>query len=132
MKVRFAMPEADAETTTTGLLICDDLFFSSKVTGTADALGLKVNVIENVDELPKKLSESSYRCVILDLTMPGLNPAEVMSAMPSENRPAVIAFGSHVMTARLQEARDAGCDEVMPKSQFSGSLPEILKRVLRN
>ncbi|MCH7988117.1 MAG: response regulator [Planctomycetes bacterium] len=126
------MPEADAETTTTGLLICDDLFFSSKVTGTADALGLKVNVIENVDELPKKLSESSYRCVILDLTMPGLNPAEVMSAMPSENRPAVIAFGSHVMTARLQEARDAGCDEVMPKSQFSGSLPEILKRVLRN
>ena len=28
-------------------------------------------------------------------------------------------------------ARDAGCDEVMPKSQFSGSLPEILKRVLK-
>lgn len=93
-------------------------------------MGLKVEVIENVNEVSAKLAESSYRCVILDLSMPGLNPAEVMSAMPAENRPAVIAFGSHVMTARLQEARDAGCDEVMPKSQFSGSLPEILKRVL--
>ena len=124
------MSEANAESPTTGLLICEDLFYSSKVTGTADALGLKVDVIEHVEELPAKLAESSYRCVILDLSMPGLNPAEVMSALPNENRPAVIAFGSHVMTARLQEARDAGCDEVMPKSQFSGSLPEILKRVL--
>ena len=125
------MSEADAESPTTGLLICEDLFYSSKVTGTADTLGLKVDVIEHVEELPAKLAESSYLCVMLDLSMPGLNPAEVMSAMPSENRPVVIAFGSHVMTARLQEARDAGCDEVLPKSQFSGSLPEILKRVLR-
>jgi CheY-like chemotaxis protein len=125
------MSDADAENPTIGLLICEDLFFSSKVTGTADALGLKVDVIENVDEVCAKLTESSYRCLILDLTMPGLNPAEVVSALPNENRPLVIAFGSHVMTARLQEARDAGCEEVMPKSQFSGSLPEILKRVLK-
>ena len=125
------MSEADADSPTTGLLICADLFYSSKVTGTADALGLKVDVIENVEELPAKLAESPYRCLILDLSMPGLNPAEVLSAMPDENRPVVLAFGSHVMTARLQEARDAGCDEVMPKSQFSGSLPEILKRVFR-
>ena len=123
------MSEGDAESPTTGLLICADLFFSSKVTGTADALGLKVDVIENAKQLLAKLAESPCRCVILDLSMPGLNPAEVMSALPNENRPAVIAFGSHVMTARLQEARDAGCDEEMPKSQFSGSLPEILKRI---
>ena len=125
------MSDGDAETPTTGLLICADLFYSSKVTGTADALGLKVDVIEHVEELPAKLAESLYRCLILDLSLPGLDPAEVMSALPNETRPCVIAFGSHVMTARLQEARDAGCDEVMPKSQFSGSLPEILKRVLK-
>jgi hypothetical protein len=39
-----------------------------------------------------------------------------------------IAFGSHVDKARLDEARAAGCDEVMPRSKFSGELPALLGR----
>jgi len=40
----------------------------------------------------------------------------------------VIAFGSHVDKARLDEARAAGCDEVMPRSRFSSELPALLRR----
>ena len=42
----------------------------------------------------------------------------------------MIAFGSHVATDRLDEARTAGCDDVMPRSRFSGQLPDILRATL--
>lgn len=114
----------------TGILICDDLFFSSKVTGTAGVLGLKVDVVESIAELTARLAETAPQCVILDLSMQGLKPADVIAALPTENRPTVIAFGSHVMTEQLQAAKDAGCDEVMPKSRFSSELSDILRRNL--
>jgi hypothetical protein len=41
-----------------------------------------------------------------------------------------VAFGSHVDKARLDQARAAGCDEVLPRSKFSGELPELLRRYL--
>ena len=38
----------------------------------------------------------------------------------------VIAFGSHVDHALLDAARAAGCDEVLPRSQFFRTLPALL------
>jgi hypothetical protein len=32
-----------------------------------------------------------------------------------------------VETARLQAARDAGCDVVLPRSRFSAELPRLLE-----
>jgi len=124
------MTKNSSPSPSTGLLLCKDLFFSSKVTGTAEALGLKVDVLEDSVQLAEKLTEFSCRCLILDLAMPGLNVAEVVESLPAENRPVVIAFGSHVLTELLQSAREAGCDEVMPKSQFVSTLAKILKQYL--
>jgi hypothetical protein len=42
-----------------------------------------------------------------------------------------VAFGSHVQTERLQAARDAGCTNVLPRSRFSASLPELLQQYCR-
>jgi CheY-like chemotaxis protein len=122
---------SSTETKATALLISRDLFFSSKVTGTAAELGFRVAVEGNVAEAASKAAHSTFRCILLDLAMPGLKVADVVGALPQANRPTVIAFGSHVDTARLDEARQAGCDEVMPRSKFSATLPEILTRTLR-
>lgn len=113
------------------LLISQDLFFSSKVTSTAIELGFHVVVERNVVQAISRVAALKCRCLILDLATPGLRVADVISALPEANRPSVIAFGAHVLTARLQEAREAGCDDVMPRSKFSATLPEILKRYLR-
>jgi CheY-like chemotaxis protein len=113
------------------LLISQDLFFSSKVTSTAIELGFHVVVERNVVQAVSRVAALKCRCLILDLATPGLRVADVISALPEANRPSVIAFGAHVLTARLQEAREAGCDDVMPRSKFSATLPEILKRYLR-
>jgi hypothetical protein len=60
--------------------------------------------------------------------MPGLKVEEIIGALPTTDRPVVIAFGAHVQADRLRSAREAGCDEVMPRSKFSATLPEILIR----
>jgi len=41
-----------------------------------------------------------------------------------------VAYGSHVDKARLDAARAAGCDEVLPRSKFSAELPDLLRRYL--
>jgi len=124
-----AMSSIDAKGS--ALLVSQDLFFYSKITSTALELGFHIVVEGNVAAVVSKLAALTYRCLILDLSTPGLKVAEVTGALPQANRPTVIAFGSHVLAARLQEARDAGCDEVMARSKFSATLPEILTRCLR-
>ena len=117
-----------ADASAAGLFFTRDLFFGSKVTGTAAALGFRVEMEGDVSQGLSKLSGGDYRCIILDLAMPGLVPADVIGGLPAGNRPRLIAFGSHVNTVRLVEARVAGFDEVLPRSRFSAELPEILTR----
>jgi CheY-like chemotaxis protein len=114
--------------TPTALLISRDLFFTSKITGTAEALGTRVEVVADADAAARRVESEGFRCVFVDLADTGLDVAGFFASLSPENRPPVIAFGSHVATARLQAARDAGCDEVMPRSRFSTSLPELLKK----
>jgi len=112
----------------TALLISRDLFFTSKVTGTASALGIEVQVVGDAQAAIEQLGTRDYRCIFIDLADSGLDVVVLFAGLKRDSRPPVIAFGSHVATARLQAARDAGCDEVMPRSRFSSSLPDLLQK----
>src|SRR6478672_7438403 len=105
--------------TRTALLISRDLFFTSKVTGTASALGVEVQVLGDAQAAAEAVAAHDYRCVFIDLADAGLDVGSFFAGLKGDSRPPVIAFGSHVATARLQAAREAGCDEVMPRSRFS-------------
>ena len=71
-------------------------------------------------------------CVILDLSNPGLNIGETVANLKRlEPPPRVVAYGSHVDTATLKAARAAGCDVVMPRSQFVEELPKSLGEWMR-
>ncbi len=112
-----------------GVLLCDDFFFTSKVTGTASALGVPMREVANLEQLREAVAADPPSLVVVDLGLLGLDVADVIEALPADPRPHVVAFGSHVETTRLQEARDAGCDDVMPRSRFTIELPELLRRV---
>jgi hypothetical protein len=116
--------------TADGLLLSDDLFFGSKVTGTASELGLKVDLEGDVVAALKKLRTGGYRCVIVDLAKRGLAVGDVMASLPPADPPHVIAFGAHVDVNRHDEARDAGCDQVFVRSRFTAALPQILSQYL--
>lgn len=122
------MPEAK-----TGLLLSDDLIFSSRILGTARDLGLLVKTARNAETLVALAREQPPSCVIIDLGNPGLNITDAVTQLrSSEPGVCVVAYGSHVDTASLQAARDAGCDLVLPRSKFvadlAGALPAWFSR----
>jgi CheY-like chemotaxis protein len=107
-----------------GLMLCDDLMFFSRVSGAARAAGHSVRMVRTAADLLAAARTSPPPGVIIDLHNPGLDLpallAELHAACPS--RPRVIAYGSHVEADVLRAARDAGCDRVMPRSQFVSEL----------
>ncbi|MGL4555172.1 MAG: hypothetical protein ACRC33_28735 [Gemmataceae bacterium] len=106
-----------------GLLLSDDLLFTSKITGTAAALGLTVRVARNPAALLDMAAADPPAGVLIDLHHPGLDLAALLPAL---NAPRVVAYGSHVEADTLRAARAAGCDLVLPRSQFVERLPHDL------
>jgi len=115
-----------------GLLLSDDMIFSSRITGTAQALGLKVNAVKSAKNLMAQAKERTPTCVILDLSHPDLRVPESIGELQEvcSPMPRLVAYGSHVDAAALRAAREAGCNIVLPRSAFveqlSGSLPQWL------
>jgi CheY-like chemotaxis protein len=110
-----------------GLLLSDDLLFRSRITGTAVQLGLTVHTVRTAAELLVQAPQLQPTCVLLDLHNPGLQIAETVAALKAHTPPpTIIAYGSHVDTATLKRAREAGCDRVLPRSQFVAELPDAL------
>lgn len=113
------------------LMLSDDLIFNSRVMGTAKDMGAIVRTARNSEVLLKLARESPSACVIIDLANPGLRIGDLAGDL-KQLQPAarVIAYGSHVDVAGLQAAREAGCDVVLPRSQFVANLPADLARWL--
>jgi CheY-like chemotaxis protein len=103
-----------------GLLLSDDLLFNSRIIGTARSLGLDVRSAKDTSSLQRLAAAETPSCIIIDLANPGLNVVELMTWLHDHCRPLprVVAYGSHVDTATLKNARQAGCDPVLPRSKF--------------
>lgn len=112
-----------------GLMLCDDLIFFSRVSGTARAAGLVVKQVRTADAMLNAARQAPPNCVILDLQNEGLDLAALLAqlreACPA--MPRTVAFGSHVEAETLRAARRLGCDLVMPRSQFAEQLEGSLK-----
>jgi DNA-binding NarL/FixJ family response regulator len=104
-----------------GILLSDDLIFSSKVTGTARAVGATVVVVaRSLERFAELMASTPPTGVILDLNFPGLEIAKLMAELHATCpvMPSVTGYGSHVDVATLKAARAAGCQRVMARSQF--------------
>jgi CheY-like chemotaxis protein len=111
-----------------GYVLCDDMIFTSRITGTAQALGLKMKPARTVDALKVLVEQQSPRCLIIDLANPGLKVVELLDFLREKiaASPRVVAYGSHVDAATLHAAREAGCDVVLPRSKFVEELSRAL------
>jgi CheY-like chemotaxis protein len=122
------MPAHSGPVTPIGVLLSDDLIFTSRITGTAQSLGLTIQPARSVAALQALVQQQTPSCVIVDLANPGLVIVDLIgwlhkSCVPG---PRVVAYGSHVDTATLRAAREAGCDVVLPRSTFVEELPSKL------
>jgi CheY-like chemotaxis protein len=111
-----------------GLLLSDDLIFTSRITATARDLGGSVRPARSVEALQALVQQQAPACVIVDLSNPGLRIADLVGWLRETcpRLPRVVAYGSHVDTAGLRAARAAGCDPVLPRSKFVEDLPQAL------
>jgi hypothetical protein len=116
----------------TGLLLSRDLIFTSKVAGTARALGRQVLTAGNAALALAMVEQWRPRAVFVDLAAGELVAPAAILALRQAAGPEVtfLAFGSHVDTDALAAAAGAGCDPVLPRSKFSAELPELIRRYL--
>ena len=117
------IPQTD--TVRNGILLSQDLLFTSKITGTARELGYVVSIVVNKTSAMEAIRAHPVAVVFLDLTAGGLTAPEAIRSYReiAGQETVLVAFGPHVDVDTLDAARQAGCDIVMPRSQFSAQLP---------
>ncbi len=95
-------------------------------------MGLTVKPARSLDQLFALAGQEGPSCILLDLAFPGLDLPELFGRLTEScpTTPRVVAYGSHVDTERLKEARLAGCDPVLPRSKFVEELPKALPQWL--
>ena len=104
-----------------------DLFFSSRVSSVARQAGVTVNVRPAVD--PSEIEEEAALGII-DLGLPGLDIAvAVRQIRETASQLKILAYGAHVDESTLAAAKQAGCDWVLPRSQFDRQIVAILREV---
>ena len=98
-----------------------DLIFSAKISSTGAAVNVPVRVVRTVADL-----EPGASMVLVDLEAEApIDAIERCRTMVPT--PRIVAFGPHVREDLLAAAREAGADEVLPRSSFVARLPELLQ-----
>lgn len=109
--------------------LMDDLFFQVKVAETAKQLGLDFKVAVSPEPF-LDLARSQPKLAIVDLNVRAGGAATVGKLRAAESgtntRLRVIGFLSHLQRDLAEQAKAAGCDEVMPRSAFTQNLAAIL------
>ena len=111
------------------IAVVDDMFFASKIRGTAESLGVKVVFVRSLEQLTKSQTEQPD-LIICDLHSRNIDPvllAETIKGSDQLRSIPLLGFFSHVETQLQRAASEAGFDKVIPRSVFSRDLASILR-----
>lgn len=113
------------------LLACvEDLFFRSKIEATARHLNVPVLFVP-ASGLAKAAADGKVGAVLLELSSPdALAAVKAVRRTKATEALAVIGFLSHVDRKLADDAQEAGVTQVMPRSQFSETLPDLVMDLL--
>jgi PleD family two-component response regulator len=113
------------------LVVVDDLMFRSKISAAAKAVGAVVKVVTSPDAAMQLAAAERPALVILDLDSARSGPFEILRRLAADAELATVAtlgFVSHVHADAIRRARELGIGEVLARSAFAASLPQILTR----
>jgi len=112
----------------------EDLFFLAKIHEAARKLGVKVEFVKGDKETLTRLTEASEterpKLLVFDLNNVGAKPMTLIPKFKTKFKKAtsIIGFLNHLQGDLKLKATEVGCDTVMPRSAFSQSLPNLLRR----
>ena len=113
-----------------GLLLTSDLMFRVRICDTAQALGFSVIARPAAAEPPLHERLASVRLLILDLDSAAVVLPQIADLRTRFPALTILAYGSHVERDLLQQARQAGCHDVLPRSKMTTQLVALLQRYL--
>ena len=102
-----------------------DLMFQPRVEAAARALGFETSVADDAVSARRELARRPA-LVIVDLHASTLDAGAVIRGAKSMGA-SVLAFGRHTEPAVLREARKAGADQVVSRSQLVEQLPQLIQ-----
>ena len=112
------------------LAAVDDLLFSSKIRTVAKQVGAELAFARTPEEILRKVRDDRPSLLLVDLNSAKAEPIATISAIRSDPQLAgtrILGFASHVHVDVIRSAREAGADEVLPRSAFAAKLPQILQ-----
>jgi DNA-binding response OmpR family regulator len=118
--------EAMAERTIVAVL--DDVMFLSRLEQHVKALGYTFLAVESEVALRDALT-GDVALVVVDLHVSGVEWRTAVLTAKEAGLP-VLAFGRHTEPQLLREAREAGCDRVVARSQLVDELPALIEGLL--
>jgi CheY-like chemotaxis protein len=109
------------------VLLSTDLLGISKIAGAAERAGCTLATVASAAEVIARIAATPARLVVIDLSTTRDDLAHLVHAVRVQPEPpvAILAFGPHVHEARLQSAREAGCDAVLSRGQFQATADAI-------
>ncbi len=111
------------------IAVVDDLFFASKIRGTAEQVGVTVSFPRKIEALIESALQNDPALIIVDLQATRVNPIELGKQLKADEQLRAIplvGFFSHVQTELQRQAQEAGFDSVLPRSAFTRDLANIL------
>ena|SRR5438132_10110282 len=111
------------------IAVVDDLFFASKIRGTAEQLGVSVSFARTTEALIETAVRDRPSLIICDLHSQKIDPLVLARTLKADARLQhirLLGFFSHVQVDLQREAEQAGFDRVIPRSAFTKHLREIL------
>jgi CheY-like chemotaxis protein len=112
----------------TVIAIVDDLFFASKIRGTGEQVGTRVQFSRSIPDAVAKAREEAPALIIADLNAGCCDVLELARVLKGDNSLdgiPLLGFFSHIQTELQQAAIAAGYDRVMPRSAFTKNLRDI-------
>jgi DNA-binding NarL/FixJ family response regulator len=103
------------------LALVTDLMFASRIAAEAKAAGAQVQILRK----PEQLAEAEGELLLADLNLDGAALAAAHWSTKTNRR--VVGFVSHIDSAAIAAAREAGVQEIMARSRFVQLLPELLR-----
>lgn len=107
----------------------EDLMFRSKISETADTLGVEASFPRSPRKLLDAAREKRPDLLILDLASDRFEPLRLLEALSEDvglSDVPTVGFLPHVERDLAVAARAAGCDRVMARSAFTKDLPKIV------
>lgn len=118
------------------LTFVNNLMFSTRIESIVEQLGFEYQEIGAADNESEKsfldrIMSHNLALIIVDLgfdAIPWEKWIQLLKSSSVSKHIPLICFGAHVDVEALKTARQAGADEVMARSRFLATLPNLIEK----